>query len=194
MNKVCLTGRITRDPEIRYTPNGNATLSFSIAVDKQTRDANGNRQADFINCVAWRTHAEFMSRYVKKGNMLSIEGRLQTRTYQAQDGSNRNVTEVLVENVENLSPRDPNQIQSNQNVSNNQNYQNNGYNQGYNQGYHNNTNPYQNNGYQNNSKQQNQFQSGQGYNSYDNNNLNSSNEDNSSQTFNVDVADDDLPF
>ncbi|RIA75472.1 single-strand DNA-binding protein [Anaeroplasma bactoclasticum] len=109
MNKVILTGRITKDPELRYTPNGMATLSFSIAVDRQVRNQDGTRQADFINCVAWGQQADFMSRYVHKGNMLAIAGRIQSRSYQGQDGQTRYVTEVVVENVENMTPRDPNQ-------------------------------------------------------------------------------------
>ena len=109
MNKVILTGRITKDPELRYTPNGMATLSFSIAVDRQVRNQDGSRQADFINCVAWGQQADFMSRYVHKGNMLAVAGRIQTRNYQGQDGQTRYVTEVVVESVENMTPRDPNQ-------------------------------------------------------------------------------------
>ena len=70
MNKVLLTGRITKDPEIRYTSNGTANLLFTLAVDSTQRDANGSRQAFFISCVAWGQQADFMSRYVKKGNML----------------------------------------------------------------------------------------------------------------------------
>lgn len=109
MNKVCLTGRITKDPEVRYTSNGLANLLFTVAVDRSVRDANGNRQADFISCVAWGQQCEFISRYVKKGNMLSIVGRIQTRNYQGTDNQMHYVTEVVVENVENLTPRDPNQ-------------------------------------------------------------------------------------
>ena len=79
MNKVLITGRITRDPEIRYTQSGMSSLRFSVAVDRNVaRDANGNRQADFINCVAFSQQADFISRYVHKGNMLCIEGRIQT--------------------------------------------------------------------------------------------------------------------
>lgn len=117
MNKVFLTGRITRDPEIRYTSTGIAMLSFSLAVDRQVRDASGSRQADFFNCTAFRNQAEFISRYIKKGYMLAIEGRLQTRTYQAQDGSNRYVTDIICDQVENLTPRQ--QREDNMNNQNN---------------------------------------------------------------------------
>lgn len=128
MNKVLLTGRITKDPEIRYTSNGTANLLFTLAVDSTQRDVNGNRQAFFVSCVAWGQQADFMSRYVKKGNMLAITGRIQTRSYQDQAGTTHYVTEVVVEAVENLSPRDP-QAQPQQN--NYQQPQNNPY-QGYN--------------------------------------------------------------
>ena len=111
MNKVLLTGRITKDPEIRYTPNGMANLLFTIAVDRQVRDANGNRQADFVSCVAWGQQADFMSRYVKKGNMLAITGRIQVRNYQGQDNQTHYVTEVTVEQVEGLSSRTDSQAQ-----------------------------------------------------------------------------------
>ena len=111
MNKAVLTGRITRDPELRYTPNGKANLLFTLAVDRQTKDDSGNRQTDFISCVAWGQQADFMSRYVRKGNMLAIVGRIQARSYQGQDNQTHYITEVVVESLENLSPRDPNQVQ-----------------------------------------------------------------------------------
>ena len=134
MNKVLLTGRITKDPEIRYTSNGTANLLFTLAVDSTQRDATGNRQAFFISCVAWGQQADFMSRYVKKGNMLAITGRIQTRSYQDQAGQTHYVTEVVVESVENLSPRDPNmapQMQQQPYQQNNFQSQNDQY-QGYN--------------------------------------------------------------
>jgi single-strand DNA-binding protein len=111
MNKVLLTGRITRDPEVRYLSNGTPTVSFSIAVDRTTRDQNGQRQADFINCVAWNQQADFISRYIKKGNMLGVVGRISTRSYQGQDGQTHYVTEVTVEQVEGLSSRTDSQAQ-----------------------------------------------------------------------------------
>ena len=118
MNKVVLTGRITKDPEIRYTQSGMPNLRFSLAVDRQTRDAQGNRTADFINCVAFSQQADFMSRYVKKGNMLVVEGRIQTGQFQGQDGQVRYTTDVVVERVENLSPREANQNQQPQQQQN----------------------------------------------------------------------------
>ena len=130
MNKVLLTGRITKDPEIRYTQTGMSSLRFSVAVDRNiARDANGNRQTDFINCVAFSQQADFMSRYVHKGNMLCIEGRLQTGQYQNQQGQTVYTTDVVVERVENLTPRTDNQQPSMQPQQ--QSYQQNAY-QGYN--------------------------------------------------------------
>ena len=105
MNKVLLVGRITKDPEIRYLQNGTPQVLFTLAVDRGVRDVNGNRQADFISCVAWRGQADFISRYIRKGYLMSVEGRIQTRNYQGQDGQMRYVTEVVLDAVENLTPR-----------------------------------------------------------------------------------------
>lgn len=114
MNKVLLVGRITRDPDLRYTPSNIPTVSFTVAVDRGFKDQNGQRQADFINCVAWRSQAEFIGRYIKKGNMLSIEGRIQSRSYQNQQGVMQYVTEVICDAVENLTPRPANNDSYNQ--------------------------------------------------------------------------------
>ena len=105
INNVVLVGRITRDPELRYTPSNVATVSFSIAVDRSYSSQGGERQADFINCVAWRQSAEFLAKYVKKGYMVGITGSIQTRYYQAQDGTTRYVTEVVCNSVQNLQGR-----------------------------------------------------------------------------------------
>lgn len=106
MNKCIFTGRITKDPEVKYTTTGKPVVMFNIAVDKQNKDENGNRQADFIPCTAWMTKADFIGKYVKKGNMLSIVGRLESRTYTDKNNQNRVSYEIFVEEVENLSPRD----------------------------------------------------------------------------------------
>lgn len=95
MNVVCLMGRLTADPEVRQTPNGVSVCAFSIAVD---RYSNGERKADFINCVAWRTNAENIARFFKKGSLIAINGSIQTRQYQDRDtGKNRTAFEVLVD-------------------------------------------------------------------------------------------------
>lgn len=112
MNKVILIGRIVKDPEIRYNQTGSSSvLNFTLAVDRPGRDAQGNRSADFISCVAWNQPADFISRYVKKGYVLAVFGRIQSRSYQGQDGQMRYVTEVVVETVENYTSRDNSQPQ-----------------------------------------------------------------------------------
>ena len=100
MNKIILVGRLTRDPELRSTTAGFSTASFTIAVNRNFKNKDGNYDADFLSCVAYRNTATFVSRYFKKGNLICVEGRVQTRNYDAQDGSKRYVTEVVVENVE----------------------------------------------------------------------------------------------
>ena len=99
MNRVMLVGRITRDPELRTSPNGVSFTSFSIAVNRPVPNAQGERVADFINCVAFNKQAENLARYIRKGGLIGVEGKLQTRSYQAQDGSNRNVTEVVCDAI-----------------------------------------------------------------------------------------------
>ena len=95
INTVALMGRLTADPELKHTPNGVAVVPFCIAVNRKFKD----QQADFINCVAWRQTAEFICKYFGKGQMIALEGTIQTRNYTDQDGNKRNATEVLVENV-----------------------------------------------------------------------------------------------
>ena len=164
MNKVVLIGRITKDPEVRYTQSGVPTVSFTLAVDRGIRDNQGNRQADFISCVAWRSQADFISRYIKKGFLLAIDGRIQTGQYQTQDGQTRYTTDVVVDNIENLQPREQNS-QPQQT--------------GYQQTQYQQSNPYQ--GYNNPTYgQAPQYRQPQ--------------QATAPQTFNVDVADDDLPF
>lgn len=97
LNKVILIGRFTRDPELRSTPQGTSTCSFSLAVDRNYQSAGGERQADFINCVAWRQTAEFISKYFQKGSAICVEGSIQTRSWKDNDGNNRYATEVVVD-------------------------------------------------------------------------------------------------
>lgn len=97
MNKVQLIGRFTADPELRYTPSNKPVSSFSIAVNKRV---NGENSADFINCVAWNTTAEFISKYFKKGQSIALIGRLQSRSYEDSNGQKRSVIEVVVEETE----------------------------------------------------------------------------------------------
>ncbi len=99
LNRVILMGRITQDLELKTTASGISVTSFSIAVDRNYVKQGEERQTDFINIVCWRKQAEFVCRYFEKGSMIALEGQLQTRTYQAKDGSNRYVTEVVVDSV-----------------------------------------------------------------------------------------------
>lgn len=96
MNKVILMGRLARDPELRSTPNGVSVCTFTLAVSRRFKNANGEYDADFINCVAWRQTAEFISKNFTKGRMLGVVGTLQTRSYE-KDGQKRYVTEVSVD-------------------------------------------------------------------------------------------------
>lgn len=103
MNKVILAGRITKDPEIKYTASNIASCSFSLAIDRGIRDANGDKQTDFIQCVVWRHSAEYLGKYVSKGNMLLIEGKIQIRKYTNKEEQQVQVTEVVCDNVSNVS-------------------------------------------------------------------------------------------
>lgn len=105
INRAVLTGRLTRDPELRYTTSGTAVVSFTLAVDRQFRNQNGDRDADFINCVIWRKSAENFSNFTHKGSLVGIDGRIQTRNYENQQGQRVYVTEVVVENFALLEPR-----------------------------------------------------------------------------------------
>ena len=100
MNKVELIGRLTKDPEIRNTANQVPFCNFTLAVDRSFKDSNGQRQADFINCVAWRQTATFIQKYFRKGNRLGICGSIQTRSYQDQNGQKVFVTEVIADEAE----------------------------------------------------------------------------------------------
>lgn len=105
INRVVLVGRMTRDPELRRTPSGAAVTSFSLAVNRSFTSANGERQADFINCVVWNKPAENVERYCSKGSLVGVEGRIQSRQYDAQDGSKRTVVEVVCDSVQFLETR-----------------------------------------------------------------------------------------
>ena len=99
LNKVFMQGRLVADPELRHTPNGVAVASFRIAVDRDFKDKSGERQADFVNIVAWRATAEFVSKFFSKGRMAIVEGKLQSRTYEDKDGNKRYALEVVADNV-----------------------------------------------------------------------------------------------
>ena len=99
MNSICLMGRLTGDPELKTTQNGFSVTSFSVAVDRAFRSKDQERQTDFINCVAWRGTAEFISRYFRKGQRIALQGSLQSRNYTTNDGSKRTAYEVVVDNA-----------------------------------------------------------------------------------------------
>lgn len=99
LNRVVLMGRLVADPELRQTPNGISVVSFRIAVDRNYTGKDRERQTDFIDIVAWRQTAEFVSRYFAKGRMIALEGAIQTRNYEDKNGNKRTAVEVLAENV-----------------------------------------------------------------------------------------------
>lgn len=100
MNKVILIGYMAADPEYATTQNGTARCNLRIAVQRRFADAQGNRVSDFFNVICWRQTAEFAAKYLEKGRKVAVEGSLQTRSYDAQDGSKRYVTEIIADNVE----------------------------------------------------------------------------------------------
>ena len=105
LNRVILVGRLTKDPDLRYTPNGVAVATFTLAVNRAFANQQGEREADFINCVIWRKQAENVANYLKKGSLCGVDGKLQTRNYDGIDGKRVYVTEVLAESVQFLEPR-----------------------------------------------------------------------------------------
>lgn len=132
MNKLCLIGRITATPEIITTQN--ATLvSFNLAVNRNYKNADGTTPTDFIPCVAFNKQAEFLSKYVVKGDKISVVGSIQSRKYQTQTGEQRVIIEVLAENVESLTPKQPQQQPQQQPQYNPNQYQPNYNQQNYNQ-------------------------------------------------------------
>jgi single-strand binding protein len=105
INNVCLVGRLTRPVDLRYTSNGTAFGSFSLAIDRTYKNQAGEKETDFINCVIWRKPAVNLSNFTKKGSLLGVEGRLQTRNYENHEGKKVYITEVLVENFSLLEPK-----------------------------------------------------------------------------------------
>ncbi len=105
LNKVILIGRMANDPELKYTPSGIAVSTFRVAVDRPYTNAQGEREADFIDVVAWRQQAEFAANYLGKGRLVAVEGRLQVRSYQASDGTRRRVAEVVCDHLKGLDRR-----------------------------------------------------------------------------------------
>ncbi|APX72697.1 single-stranded DNA-binding protein [Companilactobacillus allii] len=179
LNKCVLVGRLTKDVELRYTNNNDAAANFIIAVNRNFKNAQGEREADFINCVIWRKAAEIFSKYTHKGSLVAIDGRIQTRTYDNNQGQTVYVTELLVDEFSFL---DSNNSDSNQ--SNNNNSQ-----QRFNRNNSQNSNNYQNNNqsqFGNNSP----FENGR----QNNNAGNGMNDPYKSNNGGINVSDDQLPF
>jgi len=109
LNRAILIGRLTRDPELKYTANGNAVCTFTVAVNRPYTNQAGERQADFIDIVAWNKLAEIVAEYMTKGRLVAVEGRIQTRTYENQEGQKRKVVEVIADLVRFLDKVSSNQ-------------------------------------------------------------------------------------
>ncbi|WP_419241952.1 single-stranded DNA-binding protein [Pediococcus pentosaceus] len=127
INRTVLVGRLTRDPELKYTNSGRAVAGFNIAVNRQFTNSQGEREADFINCVIWNKTAENFCNFTRKGSLVGIDGRIQTRSYENQQGTRIYVTEVVAENFSLLESKNSNQneqFEQNRPQNNGQNYQN----------------------------------------------------------------------
>ena len=113
MNRVVLIGRLTRDPELRYTGSNTAVATFSLAVNRNFQNQQGEREADFINIVVWRKQAENVKNYLQQGSQVAIDGRIQTRSYDDNNGQKRYVTELVADNVEFLGSKNSSNNTSN---------------------------------------------------------------------------------
>lgn len=100
INRVVLTGRLTKDPEMKYTQTGIAVTRFTLAVNRAFKSSEGEQQADFINCVAWRKQAENVANYLSKGSLVGVDGRIQTSNFEGQDGKRIFMTDVVAESVQ----------------------------------------------------------------------------------------------
>jgi len=165
LNRVVLVGRLTRDPDLRYTANGTAVANFTVAADRPFTNQQGERETDFVNCVTWRRQAENLANYMKKGSMIGVDGRVQTRRYENQEGKTVYVTEILAENIQFLESKGSSQNRGGEPSGFQQNRNQNQYQPNQNQ----NQNPSQNQ----NQNQENPF---------------------SSSGDPIDISDDDLPF
>ncbi|WP_125767706.1 single-stranded DNA-binding protein [Lapidilactobacillus wuchangensis] len=185
INRVVLIGRLTRDVELRYTGSGTAVATFTLAVNRQFTNAQGEREADFISCVLWRKAAENFANFTHKGSLVGVEGRVQTRNYENNQGNRVYVTEVVVDNFSLLEPKSS-QDGSHTNMGGNAN--NGG-------GYQSNNNTNNNNNFNNqnptgptNGTANNQNQGNNGGNN------NATNDPFADSSEPIDISDDDLPF
>ncbi|HCY1338023.1 TPA: single-stranded DNA-binding protein [Staphylococcus aureus] len=113
LNRVVLVGRLTKDPEFRTTPNGVSVATFTLAVNRTFTNAQGERESDFINCVTFRKQADNVNNYLSKGSLAGVDGRLQSRSYENQEGRRVFVTEVVCDSVQFLEPKNNNQQPNN---------------------------------------------------------------------------------
>lgn len=120
INNVVITGRLTKDLDLKYTANGTAVASFTVAVNRKYSNQKGEREADFINCVIWREAAEHMANFTRKGSLVGVEGRIQTRSYDNQQGQRVYVTEVVADSFTLLEKKPDNQESKSNYQSNNQ--------------------------------------------------------------------------
>ncbi|MFB1100867.1 single-stranded DNA-binding protein [Terribacillus sp. JSM ZJ617] len=123
LNRVVLVGRLTKDPDLRYTPNGVAVANFTLAVNRPFKNQSGESEADFINCVVWRKPAENLANYMSKGSLVGVDGRVQTRSFDNQEGNRVYVTEIVADSVQFLESKGGS---GGTNQSNNSNYNNSG--------------------------------------------------------------------
>ena len=119
INNVVLVGRLTKDLDLRYTSNGTAVATFTVAVNRQFTNQKGEREADFINCVIWRKPAENMANFTRKGSLVGVEGHIQTRSYENQQGQRVYVTEIVVETFSLLESKNKDTNKDNSNQYNN---------------------------------------------------------------------------
>lgn len=118
INQVTLVGRLTKNPELSYTPSGVAVCKFALAVNRTFSNQQGEKETDFINCIAWRKQGENTANFLKKGNLAGVTGRISTRSYENQEGKKIYVVEVTAEQVAFLEPKNSNSRQSENNSSN----------------------------------------------------------------------------
>ncbi|WP_423190343.1 single-stranded DNA-binding protein [Alkalibacterium sp. f15] len=173
INNVVLVGRLTRDAELRYTGSGIAVASFTVAVERPYTNAQGERETDFINCVAWRKTAEIISNFTRKGSLVGVTGRMQTRNYTNNEGRKVYITEVVCENFQMLEPKSVTEKRAQNDGSSS--------NSGVSNNYSNNSNDSQNNNQapKNNTKS---------------NHANFDEDPFESNNDSIDISDDDLPF
>lgn len=172
LNRVVLVGRLTKDPEYRVTPSGVSVATFTLAVNRTFTNAQGERQADFINCVVFRKQAENVNNFLNKGSLAGVDGRLQSRSYDNQEGRKVYVTEVVCDSVQFLEPKNANQ--NRQQVGSQNDYSN-----------------YDNGSYGQQTQGQNNYQSN---NTQTNSSPAPSNNPFANASGPIDISDDDLPF